>query len=1659
MLRLNLQSNGFSLSSSRLIRRNRAILIGLNGNGVDSLEGSADGDIRGRHSKGSFVTVHSHRYGFLLLCSLRSNLTDNELVKRIIFIRRNRQGNRFIHSSSGLVGFDCTILSLINGNVVRLIGRGDRHIAVRHEEVGGGALLVGGHEVDIVALLAILNGGGYQETSELLSLGNIGSQIDALALHGSGHFIGASALGDGNRNGFGSFFFAFFLRQRRNVILLCSGQASKGNNMLCVGGGQAVFVKIDLLTVGTDTNLRIGQFIGMAVGLVGLNLLIRICTGAGAQTVFGAGLGVGRLKAGGRISLLRGIAAGFVDIVHGHLIHNDGTPHELLVVILVIIVGHHAAAVGIIIVGFQLIRLTGIIPLNTDGAIAQVGVGQVGGNGNTQDCLSLRSVKGRFPAVGIGTILVGCGIIPDRQGRNGMVADCALVVSGVLAVNSVERIGDKSGIILGHNIAVGILLHLSHRIAPAVNHLVTLFIHHSFHHRSLILGVENVIIDLNFVQGIAFCQIIGEDGVVQIKVQLISGGIQCHGVGHAGIDLVHGLINGQQVLDEIGGGSGDGGAVGFRHIVLIIFGGLGVGCDRATVQRVALGSKLINGAITEVYQGVAVDIRLFAGIKQLIKIDILTAHHRAEVLLSAIAHILIKVGSGAGAGMKGVGFLGIGERSANVHIAIAVTHVAHIVHLVAYVRRLAVQVGVGLGIRVIPVVTIEVHRTNRRAEPCIGEGVIAIGFLIVLVLRLPLMMSHQILADDADNIAILIILRLANKFFGIDRNSAVFQIHDDGSVGSIAGFIRIQHQVLVVLVHTKGGTLHGDRLDILTVILRGKGILLLDVCLLAGVFIGPGLIGLDVGSAIVERVDIIVVPVILLSEILGGHQEVVMYQIAIGLGTGLVHADHVDIIVAGVHIIPVVLAALVGTDTVEIVNVIEVATAESLPGDTGFCGIAEVHNLAKVNNVVAGFLQLFGGLPAAVLILVNFGESVLNQIVIGGRIAQADRTVIDALLTVELLGEQGAKNGHLNGIGGSLLGHIGHTAHIELGLLTQPVMKHQQLLHGSGIVTKAVHNGHGLVPHIQQQIFIVVDIGDEGLGQVVDHHHHIGVGNQLILGNAAHIAHSAEGAVIGIFGGPVGRGNTKAIGILTVEINHLVIIHIDQRLGQVLLRLEQTIGVLVMGFRQIGVITIGKDHHLRAIVVHVIGVDIRNIQRLACGEALKRLRIATGGRIGNFLTVLDGIEISAIVSLGGIAGLQRHGFAADRACELKFGDLVGIVKVDDQSRVAGLRVKAQRVRILLAILGLGIDNLRDQCPVDGDLVGVNRAILFGGQRMTVAGLGIIIDDLGGGVFLAVGAGNGGGVSILALEARLGSNTLTGQAGGLVFRLTDFIVITVAAIVDSCIGPAAILTLRPVVLGRIGIGVLTVRGLIFPEEVKLILTVGVLGGIEAVGAFLHVGLGQFIGRFDQNIVISSDIVSGLNLIHGGDHHGGYGKGNGSGNTVLHLISHIGDRFRQIIGAQRILHRSRQFRFGQAIAGSIQAALIACCPDFFHQRIFEGGIVHTRLLFDGSLHLFGGGRRHNQIVRRILAHRRNGRLDQICGVRECDRRLSRTGLHCGSSALRSSSCLGNGGLCTGCQNGGGQRLHCHGSSNQRRCHTLQIEAHLLSSFDPKQHYGIK
>ena len=454
--------------------------------------------------------------------------------------------------------------------------------------------------------------------------------------------------------------------------------------------------------------------------------------------------------------------------------------------------------------------------------------------------------------------------------------------------------------------------------------------------------------------------------------------------------------------------------------------------------------------------------------------------------------------------------------------------------------------GIGLGV-------IAHHAAGGAAGPVIrgahGTALQLIGFLHV----------HALAVDDGFHVELILhVVHLVDLLHAAAQRShggATVNIVPVGSVVVDAAHRTTEPGILIAGVVVLGlvAGLH-------LVVLGMGGV----VVLLAGVHIfrrndfAVGVLGHLVHIAVVQRIDVVngLALLVQLGNALGGHQEVGVVNAALDLAAVLGHALHIDVVIANVGVEPLAVRLVVGIGQarrVHVVHVVECAAAEALAGHAGFGGVGIELGLDEVHQVVIG--HLVGGLPNGLALviggLVHFRMQVLQQVGVTGRVAQADGAVVGLAHGVavcvrggvgghlgQLVAEQRAKGGHLDGVGlrvAARAGNVGHHAHIKGAVVGQPVVQHQLLLDLGGAFGQGIHHRHGLVAHGQQLGTVVVHIGHQRLGQHLHQLDHLSGGHLRVRINVAQNLHRGHGVGIGVLGGPVIARDAQILGVVRIE--------------------------------------------------------------------------------------------------------------------------------------------------------------------------------------------------------------------------------------------------------------------------------------------------------------------------------------------------------------------------------------------------------------------------------------------------------------------------------------------------------------------------------------------
>ena len=630
--------------------------------------------------------------------------------------------------------------------------------------------------------------------------------------------------------------------------------------------------------------------------------------------------------------------------------------------------------------------------------------------------------------------------------------------------------------------------------------------------------------------------------------------------------------------------------------------------------------------------------------------------------------------------------------------------------------------GIGLGV-------IAHHAAGGAAGPVIrgahGTALQLIGFLHV----------HALAVDDGFHVELILhVVHLVDLLHAAAQRShggATVNIVPVGSVVVDAAHRTTEPGILIAGVVVLGlvAGLH-------LVVLGMGGV----VVLLAGVHIfrrndfAVGVLGHLVHIAVVQRIDVVngLALLVQLGNALGGHQEVGVVNAALDLAAVLGHALHIDVVIANVGVEPLAVRLVVGIGQarrVHVVHVVECAAAEALAGHAGFGGVGIELGLDEVHQVVIAHLG--GGLPNGLALvvggLVHFRMQVLQQIGVTGRVAQADGAVVGLVHGVaffvrggvgghlgQLVAEQRAKGGHLDGVGlrvAAGAGNVGHHAHIKGAVVGQPVVQHQLLLDLGGAFGQVIHHRHGLVAHGQQLGTVVVHIGHQRLGQHLHQLDHLSGGHLRVRINVAQYLHRGHGVGIGVLGGPVIARDAQILGVVRIEgAQHgVVALHLQGAVVPVVgvqadhLALFVGLGRAVLVHTE-GIVHVSGDLH--------IGVEQIVVRALAVGGGERRAvihqRLAAG--LGVHIHVLVGLEVGQRVGIGDL-----HGFTAHTAGEGDLGQIVGIIRQDALGDLLVLRIVEQAAVLHVALIIGDGGAVRLFFPLEGHFGGD-----LGGLRLPVA---------------------------------------------------------------------------------------------------------------------------------------------------------------------------------------------------------------------------------------------------------------------------------------------------------------------------------------------------
>ena len=788
-----------------------------------------------------------------------------------------------------------------------------------------------------------------------------------------------------------------------------------------------------------------------------------------------------------------------------------------------------------------------------------------------------------------------------------------------------------------------------------------------------------------------------------------------------------------------------------------------------------------------------------------------------------------------------------------------------------------------------------------------------------------------------------------------------------------------------------------------------------------------GFLVFDVGVAIVQRVNVIIVLAVTAFQTGGRNQEVDMAQVACVLNAGLGHALGVHVVIADVNIVPVLVGfagghrsrvavalQLVDLDCVEVVDVVEHAAAERITGNTGIRSIAVIQDLGKVNNSVIAYF--IGGLPAAVIILIDalVVRQILDHVVKCSCIAQADAAILNAL-SADLAAQQGTESSRLDGVVVAAAGDIAHGAHIEFCNLGDPVVQDQQLGDIVSAVTQLGNLCQACITDGFQSFAIVHDVRHERLRQHVQHECHGGRRDIIVRINAAQYLDCAHGAgdaailalLLNALGGPERSNHAEVLCFVLVELRQLevVVVHLRSRdivsIGDLVALVVHIHGSLLAVVQQQAVLAlvvaalIGEVHLacVNRVVLHIVPAAA-----IHCGHQ-GNAGAAGGGIQGRGAAHID---VDGIVILV-YHNADRHGhyrlgfdfFAADSALE---GD-AGAFPVNGNGSAgrnfAGFAV-IEQLGVAVVSFQLALDLLH--FPVEGS----NKvAICILGHNMALAGQGGNVVGAGGGflVFLlnrALVSGHAGRVNGLAGNAGLCLGGILGY--GAFYLLVGIALFTG---IHSGVSPAVI-GLGPVTIGGFlpGMGVAIRRVGVIPVPFRLAIGMAVCSGAgrKGIGVFSNVSLCVAVSLLRNHFIIA--VAHGL---HRRGHAGAAGKGNGGHNACgVRLIAQVGNGAGQMIRFDGGSHHRCHLVLVQAIGFGVDLAGCGVGVHGIGQCIFQRCKAHARLALCSRFQL---GIVLLQFMHFALGSQRLGcLLDQVCGAGELGQGLHSAGRACCASCNR-------------------------------------------------------
>ena len=788
-----------------------------------------------------------------------------------------------------------------------------------------------------------------------------------------------------------------------------------------------------------------------------------------------------------------------------------------------------------------------------------------------------------------------------------------------------------------------------------------------------------------------------------------------------------------------------------------------------------------------------------------------------------------------------------------------------------------------------------------------------------------------------------------------------------------------------------------------------------------------GFLVFDVGVAIVQRVNVIIVLAVTAFQTGGRNQEVDMAQVACVLNAGLGHALGVHVVIADVNIVPVLVGfagghrsrvavalQLVDLDCVEVVDVVEHAAAERITGNTGIRSIAVIQDLGKVNNSVIAYF--IGGLPAAVIILIDalVVRQILDHVVKCRCIAQADAAILNAL-SADLAAQQGTESSHLDGVVVAAAGDIAHGAHIEFCNLGDPVVQDQQLGDIVSAVTQLGNLCQACITDGFQSFAIGHNVRHKALRQELQHICHGRRGHILVGVQVAQHFDCAHGAgdaailalLLNALGGPERGSHAEVLCFVLVELRQLevVVVHLRSRdivsIGDLVALVVHIHGSLLAVVQQQAVLAlvvaalIGEVHLacVNRVVLHIVPVAA-----IHCGHQ-GNAGAAGGGIQGRGAAHVD---VDGIVILV-YHNADRHGhyrlgfefFAADSTLE---GD-AGAFPVNGNGSAgrnfAGFAV-IEQLGVAVVIGQLALDLLH--FPVEGS----NKvAICILGHGMALAGQGGNVVGAGGGflVFLlnrALVSGHAGRVNGLAGNAGLCIGGILGY--GAFYLLVGIALFTG---IHSGVSPAVI-GLGPVTIGGFlpGMGVAILRVGVIPVPFRLAIGMAVRSGAgsKGIGVFSNVSLCVAVSLLRNHFIIA--VGHGL---HRRGHAGAAGKGNGGHNACgVRLIAQVGNGAGQMIRFDGGSHHRCHLVLVQAIGFGVDLAGCGVGVHGIGQCIFQRCKAHARLALCSRFQL---GIVLLQFMHFALGSQRLGcLLDQVCSAGELGQGLHSAGRACCASCNR-------------------------------------------------------